>query len=268
MKYVVFSDIDGTLVDFSTYSMEQSMEAAKALRERGIPLVLCSSKTRTEIELYREKIGCLDPFIAENGGGIYIPVGYFTHPPKSSTLRDGYHIVALGIPYAKLRKMLEDIRRETGYPIKGMGDMSLDEVCRYTDLPPKEAEMARSREFDEPFVIEGVHPDMSVLWQSAAEMGVSITRGGRFFHLLGRNDKGLAVKKVAAMFAAEFGEVATIALGDSPNDIPMLQAVDMPVLVQKPGGYHDPDVRMRDLYLAPGIGPEGWSRAIMTLVPS
>ncbi|MDH4100453.1 MAG: HAD hydrolase family protein, partial [Nitrospirota bacterium] len=198
MKYVVFSDIDGTLVDFNTYSMEQSIEAAKILHDRDIPLVLCSSKTRTEIELYRDKIGCRDPFIVENGGGIFIPVGYFSHPLKTTVSRDGYDVVELGIPYNRLRTMLEDIRRETGYPIKGMGDMSLEEVCRYTNLPPHEAELARCREFDEPFVIEGVHPDMSVLWQSASEMGVSITRGGRFFHLLGRNDKGLAVKKLSA----------------------------------------------------------------------
>ena len=92
MKYIVFSDIDGTLVDFSNYSLDLSITAVKYLQEKHVPLVLCSSKTRTEIELCRRKIACDDPFIAENGGGIYIPEGYFHTPPKSSIQRDGYHV--------------------------------------------------------------------------------------------------------------------------------------------------------------------------------
>lgn len=267
MRYIVFSDIDGTLADFTTYSLELSLPAVEHLREKAIPLILCSSKTRSEIELYRNKINCKDPFIVENGGGIFVPEGYFSVPPRTAILRDGYHVIELGTPYVRLRKMLEEIRHETGYPIRGMGEMSVEEICRYTGLPAHEAATAKKREFDEPFVIEGVNPDMSVLWQAASERGVSITRGGRFFHLLGRNDKGLAVKKLTDLFAREYGEVATIALGDSPNDLPMLQEVDMPVLVQKPEGHHDPDVRMRDLFLVRGIGPEGWCTAIKTLIP-
>lgn len=267
MKYIVFSDIDGTLVDFSSYSLELSITAVKYLQEKQVPLILCSSKTRAEVELYRNKISCQDPFIAENGGGIYIPEGYFPKTPIPSTLRDGYHIIELGVPYSRLRTLLEDLRSRTGYPIKGMGDMTLEEICRHTGLLKEEAELARRREFNEPFIIENSHPDMSILWQFAAEMGVNITKGGRFYHILGKNDKGVAVKRLSALFANQFGEIATIALGDSPNDLTMLQATDMPVLVQRPGGYHDPDVRMRDLYLVPGVGPAGWNSAIKTLIP-
>jgi mannosyl-3-phosphoglycerate phosphatase len=46
----------------------------------------------------------------------------------------------------------------------------------------------------------------------------------------------------------------------------LLEAVDFPVLVRKPGGAYDPAIRIQRLYLAPGEGPAGWSAAILDLV--
>ena len=70
---VVFTDLDGTLLDASTYSFEAARPALDALRQQDIPLVLVSSKTRAEIEPIRGRLKQVHPFITENGGGCLYP---------------------------------------------------------------------------------------------------------------------------------------------------------------------------------------------------
>jgi mannosyl-3-phosphoglycerate phosphatase len=60
--------------------------------------------------------------------------------------------------------------------------------------------------------------------------------------------------------------VRSIGIGDSQNDLPILEAVDFPVLVQKPGGEYDSAVHVPHLFLAPGVGPAGWRAAVVELV--
>ncbi len=57
----------------------------------------------------------------------------------------------------------------------------------------------------------------------------------------------------------------TIGLGDSLNDLPLLSAVDIPILVQKPEGqWEEMDLPM--LQRVEGIGPVGWRRAVEELI--
>src|SRR5512143_2726927 len=95
---VIFTDLDGTLLHPKTYSFTEALPALELIRERGIHLVLCSSKTRAEIEVYRKRLHNEAPFIVENGGAIFVPVGYFIFPTGS--IRSGdYTISAFGKPY-------------------------------------------------------------------------------------------------------------------------------------------------------------------------
>jgi len=65
---IFFTDLDGTLLDHDTYSFEKAHQALEILRKKNIPLVLCTSKTRTEIGFYRKILKNSHPFISENGG--------------------------------------------------------------------------------------------------------------------------------------------------------------------------------------------------------
>ena len=83
-RLLVFTDLDGTLLDHESYSFEPALPALAVLKEKNIPLVLCTSKTRAEIELFRIQLKNIHPFISENGGAIFVPKGnYF---PQSLTL--------------------------------------------------------------------------------------------------------------------------------------------------------------------------------------
>lgn len=261
---VIFTDLDGSLLDAKTYSFDAAREALDALRARGVPLVLASSKTRAEIERLRNSLDHHHPFVAENGGGVFIPKGYFDFPLEGTVLRGPYQVLELGLPYAALRLALKEIAHALGCRLRGFGDMTTEEVAERTGLAPSDAQLAKQREYDEPFIIESTPPPVEEIRRKAEALGLRCTSGGRFHHLMGPSDKGLACRHLIDFYRRRYGAIMTVAIGDSLNDLPMLAAVDRPMLVQRADGTYDPDVAFSSLVRASGIGPVGWNRAILT----
>ena len=267
-KIVVFTDLDGTLLDNTTYSFEPALPAIQILRNQNIPLVICSSKTRKEIEYYRAKFGNDHPFVSENGGGIFIPKNYFSFEIRFDNLavreEQDYHVITLGARYSDLRRAIESLRRE-GFQVKGFGDMSIRELAETANISIDEAVMAKERNFDEPFVLEGNGLQTQRLFKAIESKGFHVTRG-RFYHMLGNSDKGKAVSIMIDLFKKQSNNILTVAIGDSPNDIPMLKKVDIPVIVQQPDGNHDATIDIPKLTKADGIGPIGWNKAVIALL--
>ena len=264
MLTIIITDLDGTLLHPKTYSFESAMPALNIIRKRDIPLILCSSKTRGEMELYRNRLGNQHPFISENGGGIFIPVGYFEFPIEGE-LDNGYIIITLGVPYDGIRDVLLKIRERLGIEARGFGDMNTKEVASLTGMSLFEAELARKRGFDEPFIFKEGEEGAEEFLDAIDEAGLRWTQG-RFYHILGDNDKGKAVKILKGLYKRAYGKVKTIGLGDSLNDLSLLQEVDYPVLVQKEDGGYDTRINLPGLIRADGIGPEGWANAVMGLI--
>lgn len=263
-KLVVFTDLDGTLLDEHTYSFEKALPGLELLQRKDVPLVFCSSKTRKEIEWYREKMGNKHPFIAETGGGIYIPRGYFPFdiaaPGYACEAEEDYLLIKLGARYALLRSVLKNLQHR-GFKVKGFGDMTVEEVIGLTGLSREEAVMAQNREFDEPFVFEGSKEERSELCDAISQQGLRCSQG-RFFHITGDSDKGKAIELLIQLYRKQFGEVLTVAVGDRLTDLPMLQRVDYPCLVQKTDGSYEPGIELENIFKTGGIGPEGWTQAI------
>jgi mannosyl-3-phosphoglycerate phosphatase len=264
---IMFTDLDGTLLD-EQYSFAAAQPALDRVAELNIPLVLCSSKTRAELEHYRTLLGNTQPFISENGGGIFLPEGYFhgsdTGGRYPLTTDQRYRVISLGTPYGELRCALTELRRE-GFPVTGFGDMTVAELAAETGLSPAEARLCKIREFDEPFLFTGDEQQRNALFRAIRRRGLTTTQGV-YHHLLGANDKGAAVRLLSRMLQKQLGPLTSIALGDSPNDLPMLQSVTIPVIVQRPNGQHHPALALPDSYRAPGIGPAGWNSAVLDLL--
>ncbi len=266
---IIFTDMDGTLLD-TGYSFKKALPALKLIKEKEIPLVLCSSKTRAEIEHYRRRLENTHPFVSENGGGVFIPKNYFrpgilSRGPAGSRPGD-YIVIRLGTDYAGLRKALRELRSE-GFDITGFGDMSIAEIAALTGLEISEAAMAAQRDFDEPFKFEGDETALRKLLQRIRSGGLDYTKG-ELLHLTGNNDKGRAVEILKQLYTRQYGAIVTAALGDSPNDIEMLKKVDYPIVVRKNDGSCSPQVlrEVEGCIKADGPGPEGWNSAVMKLL--
>lgn len=262
---VVFSDLDGTLLDASTYSFEPARPALEALREADVPLIFCTSKTRAETEHWRHLLANVHPFIVENGGAAFVPDGYFGPEACFDRRDDGYAILEFGRPYAELRRALAEIGAETGLRLRGFGDMTSREIAARSGLAPQDAALAARRGYDEPFV--GIEDDsLPPVVRAAEGRGLQVVNGGRFRHLLGGCDKGRAVRALRSLYEIDRGPVTAIGLGDGANDEPMLRAVDIAVLVRRPDGSHLETQDLPGSIIAPYPGPEGWREAVLSFL--
>ncbi|MEW6542869.1 MAG: HAD-IIB family hydrolase [Nitrospirota bacterium] len=268
-RLVVFTDLDGSLLDARSYSFAAAREALGALRASGAPLVLVSSKTRAEIESIRYRLEHRHPFVVENGGAVVIPTGYFGGPVAGAAYRGPYQVIELGVSYERLRSALREIAKALGCPLRGFGDMAVGEIASRTGLSLADAALAKQREYDEPFVVEGRAAPLKEIGKQAEARGLRCTRGGRFFHLTGDGDKGRACRLLIDAYrrlAPGGDRLVTAGIGDSLNDLPMLAVVDRPVLVRRPDGSYDPEASLPNLLRAPGIGPAGWNQAVRQLL--
>ena len=263
-KTIIITDLDGTLLDAVTYSYAPALPALEAIQLRNIPLILCSSKTRAEMEALRRDLGNNHPFVTENGGGIFIPNEYFPSPLDAKDC-DGYKLIALGTPYAEIRRQFVRLREELGVNVRGFADMMVGEVAGLTGLSDDAARLAKQRDFDEPFVFEG-EPDERFL-RAIEASGLNWTQG-RIFHIMGRHDKGRAVSLLKSLYERKLGIVVSIGLGDSLNDLEMLQAVDRPVLVRHQDGSHDARIALPNVRETQLPGPAGWNEAVLRLLPA
>jgi mannosyl-3-phosphoglycerate phosphatase len=262
-RFIVFTDLDGTLLD-DTYSYEAARPALNALQQHGIPLVLVSSKTRAEIERLRTRMGHHDPFIVENGGALLIPQGWPGDRAEISSVAP-HQVIVLGTPYPVIRAALKEMSQSLRVTLKGFGDMTVEDIVRLSGLSPDEARLAQTREYDEPFNVSDGHVTLPDLREAATRHGLTCTKGGGFYHLLGPTDKGKACRHLIESYSRRVQpqNVRTVGIGDSLNDRSMLAEVDIPILVQRPDGSYAPDVNVPALRRAAGVGPVGWNNALL-----
>lgn len=260
-NFVVFTDLDGSLLDHDTYSFANARPALERIRAQRIPLVFASSKTRPEIERLQAEMGIREPFIVENGAAVFFPDGYRRWRVDGGIRQPPYTVIRLGATYREIRRFVQAVRPE--FNLQGFGDLSAEDIGRLSGLSPLQAELARQREFSEPFIMDEGNriTDLRALAEAS---GFAITRGGRFHHLVGSGqDKGVAVRRAAAVILRNMGPpLCTVGLGDSANDKAMLQCVDLPILIPRPDGSYE-DMELTGLRKARRPGSRGWNDMIL-----
>lgn len=282
---VVFSNIDGTLIDIFTRKYGKSKELVKKLKESSIPVILCSSKTWAEQDVIRKDLGLeSEPFIIENGGAVIIPRSYFSGGGAGGgggstdddlkhhygmRVVDGYSVIELGRSSAEIRKVLQYVRRKTGIPFKGVSDLSIEELAKIVGMTPEEAERMSKRQYGET-ILEIDKTEKVKFEQALSKEGLQVIHGGRYFDVTAGNDKGKAVRILIDLYRKKLGDgTIFIGIGDSANDAPMLKLTDIAILVQKYDGSWaevDNSNNIPHVVKAKGIGPAGWENAFATII--
>lgn len=273
LRLLIFTDLDGTLLDYNTYSYDAALPALNKLRECGIPLVIVTSKTRAEIEPMKELLSLSKTFIVENGSAIFLHRDFAPPPGIHAELKSGYRVIVLGKHYREALDALHRARSNWSLcksNIKGFSDMTVDEVAAYTGLSPESAALAKEREFSEPFVFKGSQADLMYLKQGLGEMGMTCLEGGRLYHAQGLADKAEAAKMTGDIYRYAYPEISwkTVALGDGPNDVGLLRSADIAVIIKKPDNtcleYDSPPGQR--VIIPNAAGPAGWNEAVVHLI--
>ena len=261
MQKVIFTDIDGTLLDSYLPDIKKAKKLVEKTLQNGIHLILCSSKTELEQNIIRSNIELHEPFIVENGGATIIPVGYFNKSKiiHSKKFQKNY-IIETGGPAYRIRSLLKKIRTKYDINFKGVSDLSITELSKITRLPQEYAKRMMKRKYSET-IVQIDNNDIPKFENILEKVGLKMIPGGQYFDITLGNDKGTAVKILIDIFRKEYeNNVIFFGIGDSKNDEPMLSLVDIPMLVQKSDGSWE-RLQIDKLQKVHGIGPKGWEIA-------
>lgn len=265
-QYIVFTDLDGSLLDHFTYSWLEAQQAVQALFELKIPLILVTSKTLAETQSIAQELPGRYPMIVENGGSLVIPENYFDDlGDGESRHENGYIIVNLGVDYHQITDTLKKIRLEHDFKFTGFADMSVSDVIKHTGLGETEAALAKQRHSSEPFLWQDSDDRIRQLATILQSSQLGLTRGGRFWHAGGKTSKSIAINALLTYYLDNgYEQVCSLSLGDSENDTSMLQETDYGVIIQKHDGrYLQVEAKKNTLIKSKHPGPRGWNQAVL-----
>jgi len=261
--FVVYTDLDGTLLDHYSYSWEAASEALQKLQSKGIPIIINTSKTAPEVITLQQSMGIKAPFIVENGSALFLPFGFcdelvqeFSDVEKYK----GFYVLVFGKRREEILRAVYNERATQGLKFSGFYDWSVEQLMENTGLTKEAALTSMAREYSEPFVWQDSSVAYSRFAESMEALGVRLLIGGRFEHAIGNTDKA---KPIRFLKNRLFNNMDTkiVCLGDTNNDIAMLELADIPVCVKSPVAKY-PRLSNACAYHTQEVGPKGWAEAI------
>ncbi|MDV7338628.1 HAD-IIB family hydrolase [Terasakiella sp. A23] len=255
-QLIIFTDLDGTLLDHDTYSFAKAQSALDRLKVNQVPLVLTTSKAYAEVKEFQAKLAISDPCIIENGSAIYAGTSAF-----SQSLDLGEAKI-FGRPYDEICTFIDQLPKNIRRHIRGFGDMSVKGVCEITDLPIDKAEKAKDRLASEPFLWTGTDAELKELESLLKAENMALLQGGRFYHILSKTDKSEAINWMMARLKSLFpaNDYHSCALGDGPNDAKMIAAAETGIVIANPEGVAlSIEAPFGKIKYPEPIGPQGWA---------
>ncbi len=246
--WLIITDLDGTLLDHHSYDFSPAKATLSLLAQLDIPVIINSSKTYAEISDIKQSMGLDTPCIVENGSAI---------------IYDHEQIV-LGEHRSTILEKLNTLPEQLKSKFRGFYDCSNEEIALMTGLDLLQAKKANKRQYSEPILWKGSETDKQLFISLLKTLDIHILIGGRFMHLLGATDKGIASTIIKEHYQKKWDTpVKTLGLGDSQNDKAMLEQCDVAAIIKNPAST--PPAINRS-YQSTLTGPAGWAEAIQHFI--
>ncbi|WP_226101575.1 mannosyl-3-phosphoglycerate phosphatase-related protein [Dickeya oryzae] len=258
-NWVIFTDLDGSLLDHDTYSWDAAKPWLSRLQRHQVPVVITTSKTAAEIMPLQQELGLsYMPAIAENGAHILLPLCWQTPPLSTRSMHS--------LTYPDLCRELQRLREQHGFHFRGFADMDNATVAAETGLTLSQAALARQRYASEPILWQDDATSLETFKTCLAKKQLCLTQGGRFLHVMPDGiSKGIAVQRlIKQMQTVSRQSLVTLGLGDGPNDISLLEETDYAVIIK---GHHSYNVTLsqknhKEVYRTQAAGPAGWNEGL------
>ena len=265
-RLLIFTDLDGSLLDHDTYSHAPADDLLAALKKNHVPVIPCTSKTQAELEAIRTELENNHPFIAENGAAVFIPEEYFAVTENTLVLRKPFWVKEFIQSRAHWQSLLAQLPNDLQETFITFEQAGVKGIAQMTGLNMDQATLAANRQYGEPLKWLGTEAQRNVFIQLMHQAGANVLQGGRFLHISGQTNKGLALNWLKQQYSSSAPTRKTIALalGDSDNDIAMLEAADYAVIIRSPS--HPPPIvtnpNPKQVYTTQSEGPSGWVEGV------
>lgn len=211
---IVFVDADSATVVSPSDRGDRLAGALEVLAARRITIVLCSRRTRAEIESVRQALGIFHPFVCERGAAVYVPERYFGSDLEKTRRVGGYQAIEVGASYELVTATLRRVADRLGLGIVGFTEMSVEQVAKECGLPLLEARLAKLREYGETFRL--VSPNSIAerrLLKALEASGLICTPFGAFRDAGTAPDAGAAAEMLSALYRSALGPIVTASAG-------------------------------------------------------
>lgn len=205
---VVFADVRDDLIARSGSPCDAA-RVQQLVRER-VAVVLCSRRTRAELELLCEDCGVAQPFVCEGGAGLFIPRGYFPFDVPGARIVSGYDAVEFARPYDEVVAALHRAADRLDVPVIGFSDMSIEQVASACGMPLLQARLAKLREYGEPFRVLSHEADRRRLWKALRSTRLTCTPLSPFDEVSSLADGQAAIRAGIALYRRAFGAVIPV----------------------------------------------------------
>lgn len=264
-KLLIITDLDASLL-WHDYTYEEAKPTITKLKALGFPLILNSSKTLAELTALASELESTAPIIAENGGMVAIHENSILKPVEGIDT-DAYKVIHTGMSRDTVLEHAHALRDRYNYLFKGFFDMSANDLSTITKLSPEAASKAKQRFVTEPILWEDTKPRFEQFSAQLKEHQIKVIRGGKFIHLMGEVDKAQGAQLAIELYKNAEPETTwtVVAIGDSENDLGMLEIADIPVVIP-----HDSEIRIHPAHsgtiYASKNASEGWSESMETIL--
>lgn len=270
---LIFTDMDGTLLDHHTYSFDAVKKCLTALKKSNIAVIPNTSKTYAELKNLRKNIGLDSAFIVENGAAVYLPSSAFKHissvDAKSFglTQKQNYWVKEFARPRSHFLNLLQTIAPKYRDDYLAFSEMTVQQIAEHTGLNVEDAQKASQRDYGEPIKWLGPLDKKTEFIAHLRYIGGNVVEGGRFIHFADNTDKADAMQWLTKFLGSFSDKVSsTFALGDGNNDIGMLEAADVAIIIKSP--VADPLIvnKKENKFYTTKEGPVGWAESIEALI--
>ena len=248
--FLVFTDLDGSLMEHESYSIEAAKPALVELARRGVTPIFASSKTAVEILAVQRTSGITAPFICENGAAVYDSSGQI--------------LTAFGLPRTNWLHAVHQLRKQLSLRFTGFSDWPAEKIAELTGLSRTDAEKAQRREFTEPMLWQDTQVNFQLFQSEIQRLSLTTLEGGRFLSIQSQFGKGKAMKWLQAR--QSHPRPFLIALGDSPNDLSLLAAADVAVVIKSGKSDHLHPQGPATVIRTSIAGPAGWNDGIKQIL--
>ena len=253
-KILIFTDLDGTLLNRDTFEFGTIKEYVKYLLSKNISIIPNSSKTEAEILEFNSELGEDLPFISENGAAVHnMDLINQSLPKKIILSREKNEL--LKIFKSKINDKLIS-------KCKFVLSLKESEKSKIFGLTGEKLNSALKREFSIPILFEGTKNEKIDLSQLIKNNGLTLQDGGRITNLCDKTSKALAMKNVIRIFKkTEKQNLSIIGVGDNLNDLDMLKNCDIACLVFN-DKFKLERINIDNCLVSKKPAPEGWQEVV------